>query len=130
MMMDDKTEALGPEYDLDLLRERAIAAAVCLHERSEARAAGRPLGSVDALTEFTTHCAPSTVLLALYRLGQATMLLDTVKGSVLNQGLRKKVDAFLSGVLTQQDMLLAWPHYAARLKAEAEEAAKAAGVQS
>lgn len=128
--MDDKTEALGPEYDLDLLRERAIAAAFCLHELSEASAAGRPLGAEAALVEFSENCTPSTVLLALYRLGQATMLLDAVKGSVLNQGLRKQVDAFLSCVLTQQDMLLAWPHYAAILKEQAEEAAKAAGVQS
>lgn len=128
--MDDKTEALGPEYDLDLLRDRAIAAAACLDERRKAREAGQPFGSDAPLTEFGLTCAPSVVLLALYRLGQATVLLDTVKGSVLNQGLRKQVDAFLSGVLTQQDMLLAWPHYAAILKEQAEEAAKAAGVQS
>lgn len=128
--MDDKTEALGPEYDLDLLRKRALAAALRLHERSRARDDdGRSFGSDLALTEFAENCSPDVALLALYRLGQATVLLDTVKGSVLNQALRKRVDAFLSGVLTQQDMLLAWPHYAAHLKDQAEEAAKAGKVQ-
>lgn len=128
--MDDKTESVGPELDLDLLRKRSIAAGFCLDERRKARAVGQPPGSDAALVEFGSNCTPDVVLLTLYRLGQATLLLDAVKGAVQDLALRKHVDAFLSGVLTAQDMMLAWPYYAARLKAEAEEAAKAAGVQS
>lgn len=129
--MDDKTESMGPEYDLDLLRKRAIAAGFCLDARRKARAEGQPLGSDTPLLEFGANCAPGVVLLALYRLEQATVLLDSVKSAVPDLALRKQVDAFLSGVLTQQDMLLAWPYHAARLKAEAKEAtaAKAAEAQ-
>lgn len=120
--------AKEPEYDLDLLREKAVAAAWCLHGRMKARAAGEPFSSDAALHDFSRYCIPNIILLALDRLAQATLLLEAAKGGVSDPALRKRIDAYLTGVLTMADLTRAWPPYAAYLKEQTAEAMKSGEV--
>lgn len=129
MEASNQKQPQEPEFDLDRLRDLAVAAGQCLADRVEKRAAGEPIGGPEpALTDFGMYCSPNIVLLALDRLRQAEVMLEIVKGGVSDLAVRKRIDVFFSGVLTQADLARAWPYYRARLQRMAQEATASDGV--